>query len=1096
MVQERIRLRIRLLGRFEVQRDGVILGSRELGSLKGRTLLKLLLLERGRIATPDRIAEALWPGQPPARHERIVATLVSRLRSVLGTDAIEGGPGGYRISTGHFDIDLDAAERLTGESEALIVSEPVLARTAAQSALELLARGDVLEDEPYAEWAEPLRTETHTLRRRARRAAWLAAAAIGDFASTARVAEAALADDALDEEACRALMTAHAVSGRTGAALQCYERLRVTLADQMGVDPAPETRELHLAVLREEGLPELLPARSDAATSSFDPGFVGREHEINQLKELFAQTASGRPTLVLLAGESGIGKTQLAGQIVGLARNSGGMVVQTRCHEAERSLFLQPIADAVRGVVVSVEPDRLREGAGEGAGTLARLVPEVGVVLRPHAYRLSTPDVERRRTFEAVTSLFRAFALRQPVLLFLDDLHNAGSSTLELLHYMLRRAPGASLMVLATVRVEEGSEVLAQLNDVATRMDIGPLDQAAVRRIAGTAGAEGLAKRILQRTGGHPLFVVESLRALVDGTDENVIPETLFSAVLTRVQRIGSQVEEFLRGAAVLGSNFELTAAAELIDVPVQEAARRAEKALTARLLSETADEFEFANDLIKEILYVTTPAPVRLARHRRAAELMRGRPESVALHAAAAADWTAAAQAWLGAGVQAFERHANRDAERMFEFAKDAATKANDQVAEATAHLLRGRVREALIDYEGALKDQQLALELARETGQRRIEMQALRELGGDILLGVGRPTADCIPHLLGALDLASELGDGVVEVAVLSRLAVISTNALRFEDAYRFARLGVHRAREVDDEPTLALALDGLKTVSAYAGNLTILKGTLGELDSLLRRHGMALHLQWTIFESSFVPMAAGDWNAAIARLEKALELNRRTGYAAFEAMFVAHLGWIYRSMGRYEEALDQGMNAARIASEVGHPWWTAFAQTMLAWTLTELGRPDEAVSHLEAALQIAERDGSEAYLVRCLSHLGLALVLSDRRPEASEVLRRADELFESATVPPGEAFLHGAHAYFAAARARIRLDDRETALRLIEVVRRPALVAGWVEIATEAELLSGEVRRDPEAVNRALEVAEHKGLTRLQQLGNQAGSAGGPI
>jgi DNA-binding SARP family transcriptional activator/tetratricopeptide (TPR) repeat protein len=1096
MGENSIRLQIRLLGRFEAQRDGVVLSERDLGSLKGRTLLKLLLLERGRIAASDRIAEALWPGQPPARHERIVATLVSRLRSVLGTDAIEGGPGGYRISTNHFEIDLDSAERLTDESEALLVSEPVLARAAAQGALEVLSRGEVLEDEPYAEWAEPLRAETRTLTRRARRAVWLAGAALGDFEAAARVAEAALVDDPLDEEACRAVMTAHASSGRPGEALRCYELLRAALAEQIGVDPAPETRALHLAVLREEELPELASVGIPVAPPSFDPGFIGREHELHRLKDLWSRAASGRPTLVLLTGESGIGKTQLAGQIALLARKSGGLVVQTRCHEAEHSLFLQPIADAVRSLAVSVDPDRLREVSGDGAGTLARLVPEVGVILRPHTYRSSTPDVERRRSFEAVTSFFRAFARRQPVLLFLDDLHNAGSSTLELLHYMLRRAPGAALLVLATVRIEEGNDALTQLREVATRLDIGPLDHAAVKRIAATAGAEELTERILQRTGGHPLFVVETLRSLVDGTGEEAIPESLMSAVVTRVERIGSEVEEFLRAVAVLGSNFELSAAAEMIDVPVHDAARRAERALIARLLSATEDSFEFANDLIKEILYVTTPPPIRLVRHRRAAELMRGRPESVAVHAAAAADWPAAAQAWIGAGVQAFERQANRDAERMLELALDAANKADDGVAEATAHLLRGRVREALIDYEGALIDQQFALELARETGQRRIEMQALRELGGDILLGVGQPTAECIPHLLGALDLASELEDGVVEVGVLSRLAVISTNKLQLEDAYRFARLGVQRAREVDDEPTLALALDGLKTVSAYAGNLTILRGTLGELDSLVRRHGMVLHLQWTIFESSFVPFAVGDWGAAIARLKKAMDLNRRTGYAAFEAMFVAQLGWVFRSMGRYEDALSHGLKATELASEVGHPWWTAFAGTMLGWTLTELGRPDEAIGHLETALKIAERDGSESYLVRCLSHLALAFALCDRRDDAFELLPRADIIFESVTAPPGEAVLHGAHAYFAAARARLELGDRDRALNLVDAVREPAAIAGWVEIACEADLLTGQILGDETMVKNALGHADRQGLARLQQLGNQVRSAGGTI
>ena len=1070
------------------------MSGRELGSLKGRTLLKLLLIERGRTATPDRIAEVLWPDRPPARHERIVATLVSRLRSVLGTDAIEGGPAGYHISVDHFDIDLDSADRLTVESEALLAGEPALARTAAQGALEILSRGDVLVDEPYAEWAENLRSETRALTRRARRAAWVAATALGDYDSAARAAESALVDDPLDEEACRAAMTAHASTGRPGEALRHYESLRSALTEQIGVDPSPETRALHMAVLREEDLPELAPVVESSSTGSFDPGFVGRERELLRLKELWSQAAAGRPTLVLLAGESGIGKTQLAGQMVKLCGNSGGLVVQTRCHEAEHSLFLQPIADAVRHLAVSVDPDKLREASGEGAGTLATLVPEVGLILRPHAYRSSTPDVERRRSFEVLTSFFRAFALKQPVLLFLDDIHNAGLSTLELLHYMLRRAPGAALLVLATIRIEEGAEALTQLGDVATRLDIGPLHKEAVTRLAAAAGAEELAEGILQRTGGHPLFVVETLRSLADGTGEDVVPESLMSAVVSRVDRLGPDVEEFLRAAAVLGSSFDLSSAAEMIDVAVQDAARRAERALTARLLFAAEDSFGFANDLIKEILYVTTPAPIRLVRHRRAAELMRGRPESVAVHAAAAADWDVAAQAWIGAGVQAFERHANLDAERMLEFALDAARKADDRVAQATTHLLRGRVREALTDFAGGLDDQQVALGLARETGQRRIEMQALREIGGDLMIGVGRPTAECIPALLGALDLASELNDGVVEVGVLSRLAVISTNKLRLEDGYRFARLAVQRAREVNDEPTLALAIDGLKTVSAYAGNLPLLKGCLHELESLLKRHGMVYHEQWTMFESSFVPLAGGDWPNAIARLNAALDLNHRSGYTAFEAMFVAQLGWVYRSMGGYDEALAHGRRAAELAAAVRHPWWTAFAEAMLGWTLIEEGHPDEAIGHLQRGLEVSELDGSESYLIRCLTHLALAFALCDREEGAAELLDRADSIFAAVSVPAGEAFLHGAHSYFAAARARLRLGERDAATKLVDSVREPARTAGWIETAVEADLLIGQIRGDDDLVGQAVDLAESRGLVRLQHLADQFRSASG--
>ena len=117
------RFRIRLLGSFTVERDGEPLPAREVGSRKGRTLLKLLLVERGHVVSTDRIAEALWGDEVPAKAEANLASLVSRLRALLGADAIAGGRDGYRFAPAdRFQIDLDDAVRLTAEADARLAA--------------------------------------------------------------------------------------------------------------------------------------------------------------------------------------------------------------------------------------------------------------------------------------------------------------------------------------------------------------------------------------------------------------------------------------------------------------------------------------------------------------------------------------------------------------------------------------------------------------------------------------------------------------------------------------------------------------------------------------------------------------------------------------------------------------------------------------------------------------------------------------------------------------------------------------------------------------------------------------------------------------
>jgi DNA-binding SARP family transcriptional activator/tetratricopeptide (TPR) repeat protein len=1089
-------IQVRLIGSFTVTRGERILAPEELGSRKGRTLLKMLILERPRTVSADRVAEVLWAEDPPEGHQRVVAQLVSRLRSVLGRDAVEGGPAGYRMVARRFQVDLDEAVRLVEEAEGRTSTEPGLARIAASAALEILDRGAVLEDEPYAEWAEPTRTEARVLQRRARRTGWIAALESGDHEGAIGLAQPAADDDELDEEAWRALMTAYHQSGRTAAAIDVYIRLRTRLAEEMGVDPAPETQALHVRLLRNEPLPGLDASPPATRDISFDPSFVGRNDEMKWLVSRWERAARGTTVFPLVVGEAGIGKTRLAAELAEFVRTTGGRVVRARCYEAERSLFLQPLADAVRSLAMTGDPDTLRELVGEWAPSLSSLVPEIEFVLRPRSYQPSTPEIQRRMTFEAIASLLRRTGIHTPVLLLLDDLHNAGSSTLEWLHFGFRRLAGARVMLLATVRTEEGKEALAHLQGLTERLDLRHLSDGAVAQLAAAAGAPDLTRRILDRTSGHTLFVVEILRSLLEGADPNEVPESLLSAVLGRVERTGAECEELLRVGAVLGSSFEVSLCAQMIDVSPEKVVTSARHALDAGLLIEGGDSFEFANDLIREALYRTTPGPILMTRHRRAAALLEGRPESVAIHARAAGSFSLAAGAWLRAAQQAVDRYANRDARRMLEGALEAATLASDHETEARVRLLRGQVLEALTDFEGAFEEHCAALGLAREIGERTLETSVLRELGGDLLVGLGRPSSECIPYLEDALALAEETGDKAAEASVLSRLAVIATNRLEFTDAYRYSRRAVEQARKLDDERILGLALDGLKTAAAYSGNLEVLQRVSYELESILRRQGLLKHLQWAVFESSFIPLAHAKWQQAIDRIEAAIEINRRTGYEPYQGAFRAHLGWVNRSRGDGDGAVREGERAAQLAGDAGHPWWIALAEVMLGWTLTEVGDLRGAIAHLRVALDVAERDGSKAYLVRALSHLGLALWLDDRANEAESCMTRAEHLLEEVNAPPGEAFLHGAHSYLALARLRLARDEPPAAEALVRVVRGPAEQMGWVEITAEADLILGMARDDEVLVKSALGQARAADLVRLQQLGEQVGGPGGSV
>lgn len=1049
---------ITLAGAFGVsdpQRPGTVTA---IGSRKARRLLLVLAAQRGHVVPTERLVDLLWPDTPPKRPAENVATLVSRLRASLGPECIVGGRDGYRLgSPPAVTVDLDEAARLVTEARRRLArDEPALASTAATRALDILAGGVVLVDEPDADWVNQVRLEGSQLLQLARHLAATAALEVDDPDAARELARLAIGSDPYDEEGHRLLIQAHAASGEPATALAVYESLRDRLADELGVDPSPQTRDLHVAVLREQQPPRDLSGRPPGPTSAAGE-LPGRSAEQARLRAAWAAACGGRPGLVLLAGEAGIGKTRLATELMAEARATGGLVLQSRCYETERGLFLQPVVDALTNQLTGLRADRLREIAGVHAGALAHLMPDLARQLTAwgderaddRADDRASPDVELRRTFEAVTSVLRELANERAVLLALDDLHNAGLATLELLHYLVRRVNGARLLVLATVRAEEGFQALDALHDVSDRIDIEALTADGVTALAREAGQADLAESILQRTRGHTLFVVETLRGLAAG--DPAIPDTLHDAVLARVRRAGEETEELLRAGAVLGDSVDPMVLAALLDVTPQVAARRCAQALRSRLLVAAERDYEFANDLVREVVYESTPGPARLAYHRQAADLLTSYPESVARHAAAAEDWPRAARAFLLAGEQAARRYAAADADALLTRGLEVARRIGDSEVLGRIYVARGRVRSTLGSYRSARGDLQAAAAAARQSGDARLKMIALRELGYDSAYALGVPVSETSGHLRAALQIADSLGDRAMQADLLATSAILSANRLRFTEALTLARRAVEMGKAAHDDRALATGLDGLKTAYAYLGELADLASVLDDLEPVLHRLGDLLRLQWTIFESAFLAIGAADWDSATIAITEALAMNERSEYVAWRAWFVAHLGWVARLQGDLDRAARHGADAVDLSRRSTHGWWGPTAESMFAGTLLELGRRDEAVALLTDARRSLEVGGLEAYLLRCLAPLAEAT-------GSRAVLDEAMDVLDAMVTPTGCAWLLGVDAYLSLARAWLGHEEPARARAVLAPMMAAAARNSWVPIVACGSLVDG--------------------------------------
>ena len=497
---------VRLCGQLAAEVDGAVVGGRALASRKGRLLLALLAAERGRLVPTDRIAEVLWAGEPPDGAAANVATLVSRLRGVLGPGVVSGSRSAYGLLPGAaWTTDLDVAAGLVDEAtRRAAAGEPGLALAAAERALALLGRSSGLDDVAPTvddDWAAAVRTEVRVLRRAATHLAVEAAGRTGGHALAEGLAAAAVEADPLDESAARDLMRAHAAAGDTARALAVYAELARVLRRELSASPARETRDLHLALLR--GLPPPGPTPAGAAghasaPASARPGaLLGRDEELAVLTDGWARAVSGAPGLVVVTGPGGIGKSALLSALTAVVDATGGVVLAARCHASERSLLLQPVADALRSTLTAMAPAELAAVLEGHVDEWLGLLPELAAAFPaagtggPPRTSARPAQAERRAVFEAVAHVLDRLGRSRPVLLLLDDLQDAGLATVELLDHLPRRlgAVQARVLVAAASRTGEGSAVAGLVEDESRVVVLDRLPASAVQAMAAAARA-------------------------------------------------------------------------------------------------------------------------------------------------------------------------------------------------------------------------------------------------------------------------------------------------------------------------------------------------------------------------------------------------------------------------------------------------------------------------------------------------------------------------------------------------------------------------------------------------------------------------------
>ena len=297
-------MEFRILGPVQAVRAGRDLG---LGGPKQRAVLALLLLDAGRTVPAGHLIEALWRGSPPPGAAGTLRSYVSRLRVLLGPDAVLAARGGgYAISVLPDQLDASRFERLAGAGrEALGRGEAVVAASRFREALGLW-RGRALADVADVETLALEGARLEELRLVAVEGRVEADLGLGRHAEVTGELERLVAEHPVRERLWRLLVLALYRSERQAEALAAYRRARTMLAEELGLEPGEELRQLEQAVLRQE-----IPAVSAGGAQHNLPAqltsFLGRERELADLRGLL-----GGARLLTLTGPGGAGKTRLA----------------------------------------------------------------------------------------------------------------------------------------------------------------------------------------------------------------------------------------------------------------------------------------------------------------------------------------------------------------------------------------------------------------------------------------------------------------------------------------------------------------------------------------------------------------------------------------------------------------------------------------------------------------------------------------------------------------------------------------------------------------------------------------------------------------
>jgi DNA-binding CsgD family transcriptional regulator len=683
-------------------------------------------------------------------------------------------------------------------------------------------------------------------------------------------------------------------------------------------------------------------AMIDAMPRVSSPVFVGRTAELDRLCRALDRARDRRPSIVLIGGEAGIGKTRLVTEFSARARDGGARVlIGGAMQVGDTGLPYAPVLGALRPLLRSMPPERIDELLGAGRAELAHLVPDLAPAESFASDGTLTSAAHQARLFEVVLELLRRLAEESPLVLVLEDIHWADAASRDVLRFLARNARAVRLLVVATYRSDELHRRHALLPLLAELRRLEHVDDfelagfgadelaGQLAGITGEAVTGELVETVLARSGGNPFFAEELMAA---GQAGLALSRSLRDTLEGRLRSLSAPAPHVLQVASVAGVLVDHRLLASVVDLPEPELVEALREAVEHHLLLPTtpgeAPAYAFRHALVQEVAYDGLLPSERTQLHAAFARSIEERPEVRMDDPQRTAAWLA--HHWLMA----------HDLERALPAAIEAgrAAAAGLAFAEARVYLERAlelwpKVRpEALPAGEDRRTIVEEAAEAAAQAGDARRSIDLVRSALAETDATAEPMRAGILYHRLAWY--ANESGDWQAGVTALERAAEL---------------LPI-------DPPSLERA-----RILADLAHSLMVRGRFGESMALAEAALAVSRAAHAPVAEARALNALGLDLASRSDFERALPLLREGHARALAlpdplAIFLTTvgLGWALDETGRHAEALELAMVArARVAHDGAEARFGGQLASKASRALYELGRWDESAALIAETL-----------------------------------------------------------------------------------------------------------------------------------------------